>query len=118
MARDENGKEKKMVGKKISYDPENDILAIHKGFLKDEKFKSNIDTGGLVIDMSTKGRVKGIEIMNATRFLKGFDIGKETLTGLTDADFEANAGKDSIMISLMLKAKDSKATAKIAIAMA
>ena len=51
----------------ISYDKENDILVAHKGFSEGERFKGNIDIGDLVLDMSTKMRVRGIEISNASK---------------------------------------------------
>ncbi len=37
----------------ITYDEENDILAIHKGFNKDEKFDGCIDVGDIILDLST-----------------------------------------------------------------
>ncbi|MBW2990382.1 DUF2283 domain-containing protein [Candidatus Woesearchaeota archaeon] len=111
-------KEKKMNKKIISYDKENDILFIHKGFSNDEKFKGNIDAGNLVLDISTKGRVKGIEILNASLFLKEFDIRKKALEDLKDADFNASTKPDNIMISLLLKAKQTQKTMKIAVATA
>ncbi len=119
MAKHDKSKEgKKMSKKTISYDKENDILFIHKGFSPDEKFKGNLDAGNLVLDLSTKGRVKGIEILNATAFLKNFEIGMEALENLTDADFDAVTNPDSITISLLLKSKRTENKAKIAIAMA
>lgn len=63
---------------KMNYDAENDILFMHKGFSKYEKFKGNIDAGDIVLDMSTKGRIVGIEILNASEFLKAFKIGKKS----------------------------------------
>lgn len=37
------------------YDKKHDILAIHKGFLR-EKFKGNLDVGDLILDISTRNR--------------------------------------------------------------
>ena len=115
---DKKREEKKMNKKTLNYDKDNDILFIHKGFSPDEKFKGNIDAGNLVLDLSTKGRVKGIEILNATVFLKEFEIGRETLESLIDADFESISNPDSITISLLLKSKRAETKAKIAVAMA
>lgn len=106
------------MSKTIDYDPKYDTLFIHKGFEHDEKFKGNIEAGNLILDMSTKGRVRGIEILNATEFLKEFDVKKNALKELSDADFEAITKHDSIMISLIIKAKQTETTAKIAVAMA
>lgn len=117
MAKD--GKERKAkMSKTIDYDPENDILFIHKGFEFDEKFKGNIDAGNLILDMSTKGRIRGVEIINAKDFLKEFNITTNILNKLSDADFEAISKPQSIMISLVLKAKQTQKTAKIAVTMA
>jgi uncharacterized protein YuzE len=115
----ENDKERKnKMSKTVDYDPKNDILFIHKGFELDEKFKGNIDAGNLILDMSTKGRIRGVEIINAKDFLKEFNITMSLLNDLSDADFEAISKPHSIMISLILKAKQTQKTAKIAVTMA
>ena len=49
------------LNNKVYYDKENDILSIHKGFSSDEKFKGNIDVGKLILDVSTQGKIRGIE---------------------------------------------------------
>lgn len=105
------------IDKKIGYDEENDILSIHKGFSSDERFKGNIDVGELVLDVSTKGRIRGIEIINATRFFKEFSIEKKTLKSLIDAQFNATVGPNSIMVGIVFKAKNVKheITAKVAV---
>jgi len=94
------------MNKLVFYDKENDILSVHKGFSSDEKFKGNIDIGELVLDVSTKGRIRGIEIMNATKFLKEFSAGKKILESLMDADFNALIKPNSIIVSIVLKAKN------------
>ncbi len=103
--------------KQIFYDKENDILSIHKGFSIDEKFKGNIDIGELVLDVSTRGRIKGIEIMNATSFLRDFNINQETLKNISDAEFNASIKPNSIIINILIKAKNNKhiIPAKIAV---
>lgn len=102
---------------KVFYDKEHDILSIHKGFTSDENFKGNIDAGKLILDVSTKGRIKGIEIMNATKFLKEFDIGKEILKNLIDANFNDVINPNGIIIGLAFKAKkiEKEIPAKIAV---
>lgn len=105
------------MGKLVFYDKENDILSIHKGFNIDEKFKGNIDVGKLILDVSTKGRIVGLEIMNATNFLKEFDIEKKILETLVDAEFNASTKSDRIIVSIALKAKniEQKIPAKIVV---
>jgi len=90
----------------ISYDEENDILSIHKGFSSDEKFKGNIDVGELILDVSTKGRIRGFEVMNATKFFREFSIEKKTLKSLTDANFSASVKPTIIILGIVLKAKN------------
>jgi len=70
--------------KHFNYDKKNDIIALHQGFSQDEKFKCNIDAGDLILDISTKERVRGVEILNASEFLKEF---LDDLSSVTDADF-------------------------------
>lgn len=107
-------KEKKM-NKTVSYDQENDILVIHKGFLHDEKFKANMDLGDLILDISTKGKIAGIEIINATRFFKEFNMDYETLKNITDAQFSATMQPNSIIIGIKIKSKGCEIPAKIAV---
>ncbi|MBD3355296.1 DUF2283 domain-containing protein [Candidatus Woesearchaeota archaeon] len=105
------------MAKIVSYDEENDILSIHKGFSRDEKFKGNIDVGELILDVSTKGRIKGIEIINATKFFKDFDIRKKMLENIVSAQFTASLKPNRIMLGIIIKAKNVKKEipAKIAV---
>lgn len=100
-----------------SYDEENDILSIHKGFSSDERFKGNIDIGELILDVSTKGRIKGIEVINATKFFREFSIDKENLKNITDAQFNTTLRPNSIIVGITIKAKnvDHEMPAKIAV---
>jgi uncharacterized protein YuzE len=108
---------KEKMNKLVFYDKENDILSIHKGFSNDEKFKGNVDVGELILDISSKGKIRGIEVMNATEFFKEFDIGKKILENITDADFNASIKPNSITIGIIFKAKNIKheIPAKIAV---
>ncbi|MBT4174052.1 DUF2283 domain-containing protein [archaeon] len=99
----------------ISYDKENDIFAIHKGFASDEKFKGNIDVGDLILDVSTKERIVGIEILNASVFLKEFGVSKEILEGFIDVKFNVVTKGNTISIGIILKTKDVEKPIKIAV---
>ncbi len=101
--------------KTISYDKEYDILTIHKGFNEDEKFKGNIDVGDLILDVSTKGKIRGIEIMNATKFFKDFNIKKSNLEDMSDANFNATIKPDSIILGIIVKSEQREIPAKIAV---
>lgn len=105
------------MAKQIYYDGKNDILSVHKGFSSDEKFKGNIDAGKLILDVSTRGRIKGIEVMDATKFFREFKIGRKILENITDADFTASIKPSSIILGIVLKAKHikDKIPAKIAV---
>ena len=73
-----------------------------------EKFKGNIDVGELVLDVSTKGRIRGIEVMNATRFFREFSIEKKMLKNLIDAQFNATIKPNSIILGIVFKARNVK----------
>lgn len=105
------------INKKISYDEQNDILSVHKGFSADENFKGNIDIGELILDVSTKGRIRGIEVINATRFFREFRIDKRTLKNITDAEFNTTLRPNSIIVGIVIKASniDHEMPAKIAV---
>ncbi len=56
----------------LRYDAKNDILVVYEGFPSGEKSEGNADLGRLVLDVSSKGRIRGIEVVNASVFLKEF----------------------------------------------
>jgi len=94
---------------KFFYDKENDILSIHKGFSADEKFKGNIDIGNLILDVSTKGRIRGIEIINVTKLIKnlgGIPIEKHMLENINTANFTATINPNGVIIGIVLKPKN------------
>ncbi len=93
---------------KFSYDSENDLLALHKGFSKDEGFKGNFVAGSIVLDVSTKGRVRGIEIMDASSFLK-----KNVMARLTGARFNVIEKSNAIFVKILLKTLNSEVPAQI-----
>ncbi len=98
----------------ISYDKENDILVIHKGYTSDEQFKGNIDVGDLVLDVSTSGKIRGLELFNASQFLKPFMKG-EIVSGIEDASFNVVKKPNGIIISLVMKYSDKEIPATIAV---
>ncbi len=104
-----------MANKIVSYDQNNDILVIHKGFSSDETFKGNIDIGDLVIDVSTLGRIRGLEIMNASKFFQEFTLKKEILQHLEDANFNVDIKPHSIILTIILKSKECEVPAKITV---
>ncbi len=105
----------KKMKKIIRYDTQNDILFVHNGFGKSEKFETNIVAGDLVLDLSTKGRVRGIEFLNATKFLEGFGIDEKMLENLADVEFKASVNRDSVILDLILDTKSTKHDAAVKI---
>ncbi len=103
------------MAKVVSFDQEQDILVIHKGFSKDEKFKGNIDLGDIILDVSTQKRIRGIEILNASRFFKDFRISSDVLKHLSDAQFSADIKPGRIILSIVVKSKGSELPAKVAV---
>jgi len=101
---------------KMQYDKENDILSIHKGFADDEIFDGNMVAGDLVLDMSSKGRVRGIELLNASKFLKDLGIPKTALLNLREGDFVAESKPNGIFLNLILKGEKT-VSAKLAVPM-
>lgn len=84
----------------VSYDQVNDILFVHNGYKKEEKFKGNIDIGDFILDISSKGNVRGIEILNASENLKQFKITKNILLNLKDANLIVEVSKSGVIIVL------------------
>lgn len=118
MAEDDKKRRKEIKMEKIvSYDENNDILVIHKGFSSDEKFKGNIDMGELILDVSTAGRIRGIEVINASEFFKDFNVDKKNLQEIVDANFNASVKSSRILIGIFIKVKNVKQeiAAKIAV---
>ncbi len=95
----------------MSYDLENDILAVHKGFQEDERFKGNLEAGDFILDISTRHRVRGIEILNVREFLKEFEIPQQ----ISEADFTAKVSPNGIIITLILKGENKVVPAKITV---
>ena len=81
-----------MEGKvtKISYNEEDDILLIYK----DGKVKGNLMIGGFVIDISYRGEVIGIEVLDATENLKMFNITKDMMKYIKSARLISKKYKD------------------------
>jgi uncharacterized protein YuzE len=90
-----------MINNGFFYDENNDILSIHKDFKNGEKFKTNIDIGSIVLDLSNKGRIVGLELMNASDIFKREDF------DVTEAKFDADITPKNILIKIFLKTKDS-----------
>ncbi|MBW2969727.1 DUF2283 domain-containing protein [Candidatus Woesearchaeota archaeon] len=101
--------------KRFSYDLENDIFQVNLGFAVDEKFKGNIVVGNVVLDLSTKDRVRGLELFDASVFLKDFGI--DDLTKVKDVEMQASMRGDAVMLHLVLKCQNKEIPVRIAVAL-
>jgi len=91
--------------KTMNYDKQNDMFAVHNGFFQDEEFETNIEIGDLILDVSTKNRIVGIEILDASEYLKGFlktNNIKELLENMKDATLIVETKKKNTEIILLI----------------
>jgi uncharacterized protein YuzE len=99
----------------VSYDKENDILTIHKGFVSNEKFQGNIDYGNFVLDLSTKQRIRGIEVFNASTFFHPTRFKQSMFSDVKEADFTARMCEKKIVLTILLKHKEIETPAQVTI---
>jgi uncharacterized protein YuzE len=97
----------------FDYDQENDSLFAYKK----AKIKGSIDIGYFIIDISTQGKVVGIEILDISKVLKNLGIfnTKKFLDNIKKAGFRAVYQNDSIMIYFMISSKSKEVSSSIAI---
>ncbi len=69
------------------YSAKSDILNIHK---KGKLVKGSAELGDFTIDFDSNDNIVGVEIMNASSFLKDLEITKNQLENLKDAGFLIN----------------------------
>jgi len=95
----------------FDYDPENDSLFIYKK----TKIKGSVEVGDIIVDISTDGKIKGIEMLNASEILKnlGLKNPKEILNTIKSVSIRAVYKQDSIMVyySILSKVKVSSSIA-------
>ncbi len=93
-----------------AYEPINDIFCIHNGFDKDETFKTNLMFGDLILDITDKDHIVGIEVLNASMFFKDFGITQSMLNCLQGSSFSSRQTKSGSMIEIHFKFKDRQIT--------
>ncbi|MFH1649733.1 MAG: DUF2283 domain-containing protein [Candidatus Woesearchaeota archaeon] len=94
------------------YDKENDIFCVHLGFNTDEEFGGNLGAIPVIFDVSTKGRIVGIEVLDASVFFAKYGISKEMLSSMEDANitFSRNDANVSMQLTLQLKSEKVSVT--------
>src|SRR3989344_8204040 len=100
----------------VSYDDKNDILFVHLGFDEGEEFATNLCEGNVILDISSKGSIRGVELMNASECLARFGITTKFLLSITDADFTASKNTTGTTIELSLCSKSDRKNAPLHIA--
>ena len=97
----------------FDYDSENDSLFAYKK----AKIKGSIDIGYFIIDISTQGKVVGVEILNVSEVLKnlGIENPKEFLNDIKKAGFRAVYQNDSIIIYFIISSKSKEVSSSIAV---
>lgn len=91
------------------YDREADDLFVYAK----EKSKGSIEVGDLVLDFDNAGRLVGIEILNATKFLADCTadkegISKHFLSELNKCEVEVKKKSNFLFIKLILTGKDMR----------
>ena len=97
-----------MVKFKIDYDKESDNLFL----FRQEKSKGSIEIGNLILDFDSKGKLAGIEFLNATKFLKDSVaedvktfISKEFLSNIVKCEIESKQKNNFLFIKIILVGK-------------
>jgi uncharacterized protein YuzE len=101
----------------FSYDKKNDDLFIYS---VKSKSKGSVELGDVVLDFNTKKELVGIQLINASKFLKdvcdqtGSDI-KNLLGNLTECKLEEKTRNRLLIIKLYLNSKTKEITPIISI---
>lgn len=100
----------------IDYDREGDDLFLYG----EGKSRGSIEMGDLILDFDKEGRLAGIEMLNAVRFLKnsvanGSEkiISKDFLSALTECRVETNRQNNFLFIKIILAGKNAEVACPI-----
>jgi uncharacterized protein YuzE len=88
----------------FSYDRENDDLFL---FSKKSKSKGSVEMGDLVLDYNSKKELVGIELANASRFIKdvtgeNFAAVRKTLCSLKECKVDVKCQRNLLIIKIYL----------------
>lgn len=92
---------------KWDYDEENDTLF----FYTDEEYKSSVIFFGIIIDISKNRKVKGLEILDASKVfseLIGSEITKDMLNHVSKPKITTKPIRDLLIVELDFKAENTK----------
>ena len=95
----------------LPYRADVDIFYVSKGFRQDEKFLTNELFGDVVVDVSTKNEIRGVEIMNAVSFFERFGVSEDFLRSVKSGDFAVcRRDNGEFVISLKMSTKEKVRT--------
>lgn len=101
---------------KIDYDRESDDLFLYF----ERKSKGSVEIGNLVLDFDHKGKLVGIEFLNAVQFLKDSvanddkaQINKKFLSGLTECEVNTKYQNNFLFIKIMLAGEKTRVSCPI-----
>lgn len=100
---------------KTDYDFEEDLLFIYNPKVKS---KGSIEFGELIIDLEKQGRIVGLEIFNASKYLSELTnkkITKSQLKKIDKASLTVTEKKGTIIIKIVISLEKEKVPATIAI---
>lgn len=87
-----------MSNPKTRYDLESDCLTVKK---KDSKIKQSASLGNMTLDFDNKGRVAGIQLLNASKIMKfpeNIESPEEFLQNIENAELEQKWFEDGILV--------------------
>lgn len=92
---------------RVDYDTEEDILYITTGI----KVRDSVEFDQFIIDFSADDKIVGIEIMDASKYLKNFletEIDKERLQEIKSAKFSVIQQKEFAIIKFVMNVPMAK----------
>ena len=95
------------------YDVENDTL-----FFYTDEYKSSIMFFGIIIDISKNKKIKGIEVLNATKAfseLLGIEVTKEMLSNITKPKLITKSINDLLIMEVDFKADNTRISLPLSI---
>ncbi|MFQ6055678.1 MAG: DUF2283 domain-containing protein [Methanosarcinales archaeon] len=86
---------------KIDFDYENDVLYVYTG----EKVKDSLGIENFIIDFSSKNKIVGVEVLDASKILSKMleiKITKSILSNVKEGGINVYQGKEIVYIMLIL----------------
>lgn len=88
--------------KLLPYREDVDVFFVSKGYRKGERFLTNEVFGDVVLDVSDRSEVRGVEILCASAFFNRVGIGQDFLRRVRSAEFVFTNAEGNLSISLQM----------------